>query len=117
MGTCIIDRATGLPLKLNRSRYLSLTVTTASGQVVEQDKRVETTIQTFPNNRGPVVAVPPQQRQMAAPPFVQGGAAASGIIQASGTQPQQNGVSTIPTGPAGPDTSQLKSTATAVYPD
>ena len=55
MGSCVIDRATGLPLNLNRSRHLNLIVTAADGQVFEQEKRIETTIQTYPNSRGPVV--------------------------------------------------------------
>lgn len=48
MGSCVIDQATGLPLRLNRSTYLDMLVAVDNGQTVEQEKRVETTIQTQP---------------------------------------------------------------------
>ncbi|GEM_PF-238825 len=139
MGSCIIDRATGLPLQLNRSMFVSMTVVTAEGQSVQQDKRIETTIQAFPGAQRPVVASPPIQPsstlvQMPASVANQIDLSArrpqqalspgpranygTGIIQASGQQTANpnNGVSQIPT-PAQPrDTSHLTSTATAVYP-
>lgn len=55
LGTCTVDRATGLPLNLERTRRLNMQVTTASGQSAEQEKTIVTTIRAFPQSRGPVV--------------------------------------------------------------
>lgn len=55
MGACTVDRATGLPLELNLTRFLSMTVTMPDGLVIPQDKQISTTIRAFPETRGPVV--------------------------------------------------------------
>ncbi len=140
IGSCVIDRATGLPLKVNRSRYLTMTVTASNGKVYEQEKRIETTIQTFPNVRGPVVQVPgpypaatasvPTARQqpqlapvqalqppvtgLAAPPQF-GVNRVSGVMPPGGQQPirQLNAQQPRPQ----LDISTLKSEVQAVYPD
>ena len=140
MGTCTIDRATGLPLQLERSVFVTMAVTTAAGQTVQQDKRIETTIQAFPAAQGPIVASPPTQQvpntgQMPASAANQFAGRnlqrqstlstapqpnyGNGVMQTSGqSAPQYGGrVSQIPTQPQPIDTSHLKSTATAVYPD
>jgi hypothetical protein len=48
MGSCVIDQTTGLPLQLNRSTCLNMLVTSENGQTVEQEERVQITIQTQP---------------------------------------------------------------------
>jgi len=93
MGSCVIDQSTGLPVKSNLSSYLNMLVTTADGQTVEQDKRVETTIQTFPNSRDSVLTSAQQastQRpavQQAPGMFIQPGNSA--------TMPGQNSPSSV----------------------
>lgn len=47
-GTCIVDRATGLPLDVSVTRTLSLRVATEDGVEVQQDKSIVTTIRAFP---------------------------------------------------------------------
>lgn len=141
MGSCTIDRATGLPLQLNRSVFLSMAVTTAQGQSVQQDKRIETTIQAFPVAQRPVVLAPPvsfpsphSQSPGSAGSHVTGEMLRSApttspqsvanygnaIMQTSGRvkSAQSAGVSQIPTQPArqARDTSHLSSTTTAIYP-
>ena len=51
LGSCTIDRATGLPLKSHVERYLDMTVTLPNGLQFEQRKRTVTTIQAFPQQR------------------------------------------------------------------
>lgn len=51
-GTCIVDRATGLPLDVSVTRTLSLRVATEDGVEVQQDKSIVTTIRAFPEFRG-----------------------------------------------------------------
>jgi len=50
-GTCIVDRATGLPLDVSVTRTLSLRVGTEDGVEVQQDKSIVTTILAFPEFR------------------------------------------------------------------
>lgn len=132
IGSCVVDRATGLPLKLNRSRYLTMTVTGADGRVYEQEKRIETTIQAFPDSRGPVVSLPaqPQTRPNFAPPTPQlstspGNGFAppqSPIQQVNGISPANGSNAIQQLGSQKPvprqlDVSNLKSEVRAVYPD
>ena len=58
LGRCIVDRATGLPLEMNLTRFITMQVTTSDQQVVTQDKTIITTIRTFPEVRGPVAGSP-----------------------------------------------------------
>ena len=58
IGSCVVDRATGLPLELKRTRFLNMKVRTEDGTVVDQDKQVLTVIRAFPEARGPVVRNP-----------------------------------------------------------
>lgn len=126
MGSCIIDRATGLPLKLNRSRYLNMVVTTADGQQYEQEKRIETTIQTYPNTRGPVAQAPPSRlnpaQQLRPMPGDGFKAQQFGIRQVNGVQPLPGERVLQPLGglqamPAQAEITHLKSDVQAVYPD
>lgn len=80
VGTCTVDRATGLPLELNLTRFLAMVVTLPSGEAIPQEKQIATQIRAFPETRGPVV----QQPQM--PGSVQP-AAASGMAPATGVIP------------------------------
>lgn len=129
MGQCVIQRSTGLPLELNRSSYLSMQVATASGQTVQQDKTIETTIRTLPAAGGLVVSAQGQQQNLrptpqtnysnpAAQQFQNQPYPQQGIRQASGTiQQMQNApLSRFSPQPAGANPSNLSSTATAVYP-
>lgn len=142
MGSCIVDRATGLPLKLNRSRYLNLTVTGADGQTYEQEKRVETTIQSFPNSQGTVVhrqqqlpvrrgtsmtAAPqtaqlmPTPQQRVTPPALPpnyGIQQVNGLQPRLGVQPVQQAAA-VGTPPPRPqvDLSNIRSEVKAVYPE
>lgn len=52
LGSCTIDRGTGLPLKSHVERYLDMTVTLPNGLEFEQRKRTVTTIQAFPQQKG-----------------------------------------------------------------
>jgi hypothetical protein len=115
-GTCVVDRSTGLPLELRRTRYLNLAVMTDSGNTVQQDKRVVTTIRSFPNTRGPVANTTsqPQYGRPGASPPATIGRPVSGIQTVSGISQGQPAVTTIPTDPASPP---LSSTVRAVYPD
>ena len=106
MGSCTVDRKTGLPLQLNRSHYLDLTVMTEAGEIVEQEKRIETTIRTVSQPHGPVVRNGATPATMTAsqlsPPLVGPGT----IQQTSGTFPTPSDAGTEP-----------GSTTRAVYPD
>lgn len=57
-GNCSVDRATGLPLEVNVTRFVNMEITTADGRMLSQDKQIVTTIRAFPENRGPVVQTP-----------------------------------------------------------
>ena len=157
MGSCVVDRSTGLPIELTRSSFMALEVTTANGQTVHQDKRIETSIRTLSSTPRPVVSAPSQQFQqqptsagmqpntgpVATASYQRSAYGQSGIQQTSGVQQQQSAqpqysmpqppmpqqpqmprlAQPNPVQPAGTpqpgriDTSQLQSTATAVYPD
>ncbi len=54
LGRCVINRATGLPLEMNLTRFITIKITTADHQEVVQEKTITTTIRTFPEIRGPV---------------------------------------------------------------
>lgn len=79
LGRCIVDRATGLPLEMNLTRYITMKLTTADEKEVVQEKTIVTTIRAFPETRGPVASAPgstPIQRasgtyepQASEPPF------------------------------------------------
>ena len=51
VGRCIFDRATGLPLEMNLSRFMKMQVTTSDNRQVIQEKQIETTIRAFPEMR------------------------------------------------------------------
>lgn len=55
LGHCTIDRETGLPVEMNLTRNITMTVTTSENLKVVQEKQIVTTIRTFPESRGPVV--------------------------------------------------------------
>ena len=112
-GACVIDRATGLPLKLDRSQYLTMMVPTAGGEIVEQQKRVQTTIRTGRT----ASTVPVAQRT--------GNHSMPGNIRLTSGQTQSQGghrptSTTDPVAPTQPQASGgrvLSSTVQAVYPD
>lgn len=58
LGRCIVDRATGLPLDMNLTRWITMKITTSDRQEVTQEKQIVTTIRAFPEARGPVAAAP-----------------------------------------------------------
>ena len=59
IGQCLVDRATGLPLQMNLSRFIKMQLTTLDNQQVIQEKHIETTIRSFPEMRGVTVGVQP----------------------------------------------------------
>ena len=61
VGRCIVDRATGLPLEMNLSRFMKMQLTTSDNQQVIQEKQIETTIRSFPEMRGVTVGVQPPE--------------------------------------------------------
>jgi hypothetical protein len=82
-GTCIVDRASGLPIDVNRQEILNVEVLSSKGTKISQEKRISTTVQLFPTERGPVVHTP---------------IADSAIVPVSAAQPAADGgVHTIPT--------------------
>jgi hypothetical protein len=76
-GTCIVDRATGLPLEVSVTRTMSLRVATEEGVEVQQDKSIVTTIRAFPEFRG--------ERQPAAAPKPAAIRRVSEVQEAGGT--------------------------------
>lgn len=96
VGRCIVDRATGLPLEMNLSRFMKMQLTTSDNQQVIQEKQIETTIRSFPEMRGVTVGVQPPE---------------SNIQQASGMRIQSDAVQPIPT------QSDNGRPVRAVYPD
>ncbi len=58
LGRCIVDRATGLPLEMNMTRFIKMQLTTSDNQSVIQEKQIETTVRAFPEMRGVTVGVP-----------------------------------------------------------
>lgn len=130
MGSCVVDRTTGLPVELSRSTFLSMQVATASGQTVQQNKNIETTIRMFPTTGGLVVSGQGQRsgRQPTPQPnyqmprtqqFQSQVHQQNQIQQTSGTtqQPLNTPHRGVSPQPQGINTSNLSSTATAVYPD
>lgn len=55
LGRCIVDRATGLPLEMNLTRFITMKITTSDQQEVVQEKQITTTVRAFPEVRGSVV--------------------------------------------------------------
>lgn len=120
VGSCVVDRTTGLPLQLNRTQYLNMTVELNNGQVVEQEKQVKTTIQSYRDSGAAVVK---SERPAAAstgsdvaatrPSIGQTPVLQPNIRLSSGTQ-SGKAVSPIPTQVPG---RSLQSTTRAVYPD
>ncbi|MEZ6059416.1 MAG: DUF6263 family protein [Planctomycetaceae bacterium] len=118
IGSCIVDRATGLPLELNRTRFLNMEVTTEDNERVTQDKQIVTTIRAFPQARGPVVqnAQPADSRQMSGSQPATPGQPISSVRLGTEIQPvsaadvsgQSQNATAIPTTSDG--------TAQAVYP-
>jgi hypothetical protein len=53
LGRCIVDRATGLPLEMNLTRYITMKLTTADEKEVVQEKTIVTTIRAFPEGERP----------------------------------------------------------------
>jgi hypothetical protein len=82
MGHCTVDRATGLPLEMNLSRFIKMQLTTSDNQKVMQEKQIVTTIRSFPEMRGVTVGAPQQN---------------SPIQPASATGPPSGAVQQIPT--------------------
>jgi len=91
IGSCSLDRDTGLPLELDVTQFISLTALDTNHQEVVQEKQVRTMIRTFPETRRPVVQSPMMQQ---------------GVIPAGATLDAAGGAGPIPTG-----------TTTATYPD
>ncbi|MBC7967086.1 MAG: hypothetical protein H7Z17_14315, partial [Fuerstia sp.] len=61
IGHCLVDRATGLPLEMNLSRFMKMQLTTSDNQKVIQEKQIETTIKSFPEMRGVTAGVQPPE--------------------------------------------------------
>ena len=86
MGTCVVDRATGMPLDVGRTTFVSLRVRTADGQSVAQEKRIVTRVQSTSATRagsgGPAATMGPTvgTGQWNTPTTMSG----SGIRQAAG---------------------------------
>lgn len=96
LGRCIVDRPTGLPLEMNLSRFIKMQLTTSDNQSVIQEKQIETTIRTFPQQHGSTVEHQPRK---------------SDVQPASGSMNQPEYAQPIPTqGPGG-------HAVRAVYPE
>ena len=96
VGRCIFDRATGLPLEMNLSRFMKMQVTTSDNRQVIQEKQIETTIRAFPEMRSVSGDAQP-------PEF--------GVQQVGGMQTQSDSVQPIST------QSGSSRPAQAVYPN
>ena len=81
IGQCLVDRATGLPLQMNLSRFIKMQLTTLDNQQVIQEKHIETTIRSFPEMRGVTVGVQPP---------------VSNVQQVGGIRTQSDAVDPIP---------------------
>jgi hypothetical protein len=97
LGRCIVDRATGLPLEMNLTRYITMKLTTADEKEVVQEKTIVTTIRAFPETRGPVAAAP----------------VSTPIQRVSGFNEPQNPQSSL----AQPNSNTGRRAVRAVYPD
>ena len=106
LGTCQFDRATGLPLQLDRSLYLTLSVTTADGQLVPQEKHIRTTIEQLPVSSADAI-IPASAKSIA--PDVS-------AARAAVAQPEYRSPLKLRNG-GEPVAAPLSSTARAVYPD
>jgi len=82
LGRCIVDRATGLPLEMNMTRFIKMQLTTSDNQTVIQEKQIETTVRAFPEMRGVTVGMPQPS---------------SGIQPAGGFREQRGYAQPIPT--------------------
>ena len=82
LGHCTVDRATGLPLEMQLSRFIKMQLTTADNQSVIQEKQIQTTIRSYPEMRGVTVGV--EQRN-------------TGIQPAGAVSPQRDAIQQIPT--------------------
>lgn len=100
LGKCVVDRATGLPLQMDMTRYLNMVVTLADGQQIQQDKTITTTVRAFPETRRPVVMQPGGQPAATAP-----------VRPVAAAAEQRNAAEQIPT--AGDPNQPVR----AVYPD
>ena len=96
VGRCVVDRATGLPLEMNLSRFMKMQLTTSDNQQVIQDKQIETTIRSYPEMRGISVRVQPPE---------------SDIQQVGGIRTQSDSVQPFPV------QSGNSRTVRAVYPN
>ncbi len=106
IGKCTVDRATGLPLELNLTRFISMMVVLPDGKQVPQDKQITTTIRAFPETRGHVVQQP-------SPSVNRPGVQPAAAFQAE--SPSDRRVIPIPV--TAPETSNSAVTGRAVYPD
>jgi len=80
LGHCVVDRATGLPLEMNLSRFIKMQLTTADNQSVIQEKQIQTTIRSYPETRGTTVNA--EHRNTGIQPV--------GAVRTQGNLPQQN---------------------------
>lgn len=83
LGSCTIDRDTGLPLNSRVERYLEMTVQLADGVQFKQQKRILTTMRAFPQQTSggeilPVGAQSPQPSAANGPAHVSNAANVSG---------------------------------------
>ena len=118
MGSCVIDRTTGLPLQLNRSQYLTMAITTADGREVEQQKRIQTTIRTFPEQSAAVVqargsGLSDQVDRAVFSTQVPGPDSTPAYTNSANGQPTTG----VPSNGFAPSERPLSSTVRAVYPD
>ena len=82
-GTCIVDRASGLPIYVNRQEILNVEVLASKDTKISQEKRISTIVQLFPTERRAVVRRPNAE---------------SAVIPVLANQPTANSdVHTIPT--------------------
>jgi len=82
-GVCIVDRRSGLPVDVKRTEILQIMVAAADGSEIRQDKRIDTQVRMFPEERGPVV---------------QAADSNSGVVPVAAEAPQNgSGVQQIPT--------------------
>jgi hypothetical protein len=51
LGQCVVDRSTGLPVDVQLTRHMTITINTSDSSPVVQDKQIITTIRAFPEAR------------------------------------------------------------------
>jgi hypothetical protein len=68
LGHCTVDCATGLPIEVDLTRYITMRITTADQQEVTQQKTILTSIRSFPEMKASVTSrkQPPAIRQVQA---------------------------------------------------